>query len=106
MVQTTSRPHPKATPPRVELTQLTWDKDSKTLASEASTLFGPLRETMTKYAETNGVPRMFDIHSPKTGRVYRFRLQRTHVVEGDARLFIYGPIAAECPVDMVFVYNT
>jgi hypothetical protein len=107
MVTTTSpQAANPAIPPRVELTQLTWDKKNRMLSSESSTLFGPLRETMTKYAETNGVPRMFDIHSPKTDRVYRFRLDRTSKDnDGDTRYWVYRPIAAGCPVAFVLVIN-
>jgi len=98
--------NPAAIPPRVELTQLTWDKERRQLTAESSTLFGSLQAQLTKYAETNGVPRTFDIHSPKTDRTYRFRLVQTEKdADGDTTSWRYRPIARACPVLNVVVYN-
>jgi hypothetical protein len=86
------------TPPRVELTQLTWNKENLTLISEASTLFGPL-------PESRGLPRMLDVHSPRTDRTFRFTLQATLVRKDEVQGWSYRPIAKGCPVIEMLVLN-
>jgi|SRR6516162_1505292 hypothetical protein len=90
---------PKAAPLRVQLTQFTWVKSQQMLVGEASDLF-PSEE---------GMPRMFDIHSPKTGRTFRFTMFKSagplYDKEGDVVAWRYSPIAADCPVRTVVIQN-
>lgn len=84
----------RKTVPRYELTQFTWVRTHKMLVAEASDL--PAKTT----------PTAFDIHSPKTGKVYRFVYVASNLDrEGEATSWTYVPDDSECPVVLVTVLN-
>jgi len=80
--------------PTFELTSFTWTKSQKTLVVEASDL------------QLNEMPQQFDIHSPKTGKVFRFVFGMPVTdVEGETTGWYYTAASDECPVRLVMVYN-
>ena len=94
MVQTTATRRRKTAVPMYELIQFTWVKQNATLVTEASDL------------QQKRTPQAFDVHSPKTGAVYRFMFSmETTDREGEVTAWNYVPDDKTCPVKLVVVLN-
>ena len=88
--------------PRHSLELFDWDKVRSTLTTEASCLQGQLFGRL--YADS--IDEGFEIHSPKTGKVLKFRLHEAHYdSDGDVTYWIFKPEFNLGTVSEVIVFN-